>query len=124
MTKGKRTAQCSFCGKSADQVQKLVAGSGVYICEECVDLCNRILADENCVPRMPDWRSMSDDSILAGLPQIAAMSAQAEFSLHERIAELRRRGLTWAQLGGALGVSRQSAWERFAGEAPAGEGAE
>ena len=57
---------------------------------------------------------MSDDSILAGLPQIATVSAQAEFTLHERIAELRRRGMTWAQLGGALGVTRQAVWERFA----------
>jgi hypothetical protein len=106
--------QCSFCGKPADQVQKLIAGAGVHICDECVVLCNQILADENTVPRLPDWQTMSDDSILAGLPQIAAASAQAEFSLHERIAELRKRGMTWAQLGGALGVTRQAAWERFA----------
>jgi hypothetical protein len=109
--------QCSFCGKPTDQVQKLIAGVGVYICDECVVLCNQILADENTVPRLPDWQTMSDDSILAGLPQIAAASAQAEFSLHERIAELRKRGMTWAQLGGALGVTRQAAWERFAGRA-------
>ncbi len=36
---------CSFCGKSQKQVKKLVGGPGVYICDECVDLCNEILAD-------------------------------------------------------------------------------
>lgn len=37
---------CSFCGKSQDQVRKLVAGNGVFICNECIDLCNEILEDE------------------------------------------------------------------------------
>jgi ATP-dependent protease Clp ATPase subunit len=34
---------CSFCSKSSDQVKVLVAGPGVYICNECVDICNRII---------------------------------------------------------------------------------
>ncbi len=38
--------RCSFCGKSQDQVQKLIAGPGVYICDECVELCNEILEEE------------------------------------------------------------------------------
>jgi ATP-dependent Clp protease ATP-binding subunit ClpX len=38
--------QCSFCGKTQDQVQKLIAGPGIYICDECVHLCNEILIDE------------------------------------------------------------------------------
>ena len=37
---------CSFCGKTQDEVRKLVAGPGVYICDECVDLCNDILTEE------------------------------------------------------------------------------
>jgi ATP-dependent Clp protease ATP-binding subunit ClpX len=37
---------CSFCGKSQDQVRKLIAGPGVYICDECIDLCNEILDEE------------------------------------------------------------------------------
>ena len=36
---------CSFCGKSQRQVKKLIAGPGVYICDECIDLCNEIIAD-------------------------------------------------------------------------------
>jgi len=38
--------KCSFCGKSQEQVRKLIAGPGVYICDECIDLCNEILDEE------------------------------------------------------------------------------
>ena len=38
--------RCSFCGKSQDEVNKLVAGPGVYICNECIDLCKEIIDEE------------------------------------------------------------------------------
>ena len=38
--------KCSFCGKTQDQVKKLIAGPDVFICDECVDLCNEILDEE------------------------------------------------------------------------------
>ena len=38
--------KCSFCGKLQDQVKKLVAGPGVYICDECIELCNEIIEEE------------------------------------------------------------------------------
>lgn len=44
--------KCSFCGKSQDQVKKLIAGPGVYVCDECVDLCNEIL-DEELLDKQP-----------------------------------------------------------------------
>ena len=37
--------KCSFCGKSQKQVQQLIAGPGVYICDECVELCNEIIEE-------------------------------------------------------------------------------
>ena len=37
--------KCSFCGKTQEQVRKLVAGPGVYICDECIELCNEIIAE-------------------------------------------------------------------------------
>ncbi|MDX2213861.1 MAG: ATP-dependent protease ATP-binding subunit ClpX [Oculatellaceae cyanobacterium bins.114] len=46
MTKYDSHLKCSFCGKSQEQVRKLIAGPGVYICDECVDLCNEILDEE------------------------------------------------------------------------------
>ena len=38
--------KCSFCGKSQEQVRKLIAGPGVYICDECIELCNEIIEEE------------------------------------------------------------------------------
>ena len=38
--------KCSFCGKSQKQVKKLIAGGGVYICDECIELCNEIIEEE------------------------------------------------------------------------------
>lgn len=46
-TKGKEIKVCSFCGKPSELTKKLIAGPGVYICDECVLVCNRILVEEN-----------------------------------------------------------------------------
>ncbi|HSR44788.1 MAG TPA: ATP-dependent Clp protease ATP-binding subunit ClpX, partial [Acidimicrobiia bacterium] len=43
---GGELLKCSFCGKSQKQVRKLIAGPGVYICDECIDLCNEIIEEE------------------------------------------------------------------------------
>ena len=46
MGEGSDSLKCSFCGKSQKQVKKLIAGHGVYICTECIELCNEIIAEE------------------------------------------------------------------------------
>ena len=46
MGEGSDLLKCSFCGKSQKQVKKLIAGHGVYICTECIELCNEIIAEE------------------------------------------------------------------------------
>ena len=43
---GEKTLYCSFCGKSQHEVKKLIAGPSVFICDECIDLCNEIIRDE------------------------------------------------------------------------------
>ncbi|WP_268913839.1 ATP-dependent Clp protease ATP-binding subunit ClpX [Lentilactobacillus sp. SPB1-3] len=48
------TVTCSFCGKSQDQVKKIVAGPGVYICNECIDLCKQIIDEELAPESTPD----------------------------------------------------------------------
>lgn len=57
MSKYDSHLKCSFCGKSQEQVRKLIAGPGVYICDECVELCNEILDEElfdsNATPPSP-----------------------------------------------------------------------
>ena len=47
---GGELLKCSFCGKSQKQVKKLIAGPGVYICDECIDLCNEIIEEELAMP--------------------------------------------------------------------------
>ncbi len=46
MAKEDKLLKCSFCGKSQDRVRKLIAGPGIYICDECVDLCSEIIDEE------------------------------------------------------------------------------
>src|ERR1700691_6222604 len=49
---------CSFCGKSQRQVKKLIAGPGVYICDECIDLCNEIIDEELATPPAFDLENL------------------------------------------------------------------
>ena len=49
---------CSFCGKSQRQVKKLIAGPGVYICDECIDLCNEIIDEELTAPATLDFEQL------------------------------------------------------------------
>src|SRR5512138_848544 len=51
---GNEQLLCSFCGKSQRQVKKLIAGPGVYICDECIDLCNEIIDEELTAPSTLD----------------------------------------------------------------------
>ncbi|WP_211348048.1 hypothetical protein [Saccharothrix texasensis] len=62
-----------------------------------------------------EWSVMSDEESPAHLPRIAATASQVEAGLRERVLELRARGITWVRVGEALGMTRQSAWERFKG---------
>lgn len=45
-TRQPRVARCSFCDKTQDQVRRIIAGNGVYICDECIALCQEIIADD------------------------------------------------------------------------------
>lgn len=112
---------CSFCQKSQHEVEKVIAGPGVFICNECVGLCVEILAVEATgptdAPAVPNWADrLSDDDLLATLPKVAALSAQVDHQLADSVTHARSRGITWTRIGAALGMTRQSAWERFSGE--------
>ncbi|GIH74985.1 hypothetical protein Plo01_14140 [Planobispora longispora] len=111
--------RCSFCGKAGTEVGKLIAGPGVHICDECVRLCNDILSqvrEAASEPEIPWAESMTDEQMLDHLPRVAAVASQVEDDLQTWVGRLRARGVTWARIGAALGMTRQSAWERFSGE--------
>lgn len=119
MTATTQELRCSFCGKPSTEVHKLVAGPGVYICDGCVDLAKTVIAESEQSaekPRLPAWETMTDDQMLDHIPRVAKVAGQVEGDLRHWVQELRRRAVTWTRIGGALGISRQSAWERFSGE--------
>jgi ClpX C4-type zinc finger len=109
------TVCCSFCTKDKDAVAKLIAGPGVYICNECVGLCDLILAEEPAAA-FSSWNEQPDDQMLVSLAKIQAAVSQADAAVHDHVAVLRGRGISWTRIGEALGVSKQAAWERFSGE--------
>ena len=105
--------RCSFCGRLHTEVAKLIAGPGIYICDACVDKCVAVLdqAIPAEPPSLPEWASMWDNELLERIPSTSATNIEA--GLRDRVHELRDRGVTWAHIGAALGMTRQSAWERF-----------
>lgn len=93
----------------------LISGpSGVFICDECVDLCNECRAG-----RSPDKSKQHSDEELPTerlLERLQAIedTVQGKASQLQWVVDLlRTREVSWAQIGAALGISRQSAWERF-----------
>lgn len=100
--------RCNFCGKRRRDVQKLIAGPGVFICNNCVQLCVEVMSEDRASLTMP-----------AALDQLRMAGQQmrlTENHVRAAVTDLRRRGMSWRQIGEALGISRQSAWERFSGE--------
>ncbi len=85
--------KCSFCGKSQKQVKKLIAGPGVYICDECIDLCNEIIDEEftqqgdpsiDQLPVPRDIRAFLDEYVV-GQDQAKKVLAVAVFNHYRRI---------------------------------------
>lgn len=103
---------CSFCRKADRKVAKLIAGPGVHICDGCVGLCNDILAGRP-TPGFAGWDSLTDKQLFAALTPSETMVDGARDILQIQVDTLRQRGVSWAAIGEALGISRQAAWERF-----------
>ena len=115
---GKEPLHCSFCLKSQHEVEKLIAGPGfIFICNECVALCDAIIAG-TWDPSMVDASKfkidqISTDTLLSRLKPIEQTLQGMGNQLQTVVEELRGREVSWARIGEALGISRQSAWERF-----------
>jgi ATP-dependent Clp protease ATP-binding subunit ClpX len=85
--------KCSFCGKAQEQVKKLIAGPGVYICDECIELCNEIIEEElsegaegelNSVPKPSEIKSVLDQYVI-GQEQAKKALSVAVYNHYKRI---------------------------------------
>ena len=113
----RRLWRCSFCGKGKDKVRRLVAGPGVFICDQCVLLCNQVLESEGKHGELsigPD--SEVAEVLLDELRINAAGLKQSDDQLQRAVDLLRKNQVAWSRIGEAIGTSRQAAWERFSGE--------
>jgi ATP-dependent protease Clp ATPase subunit len=106
-----RRLSCSFCGKKASEVSKLLGGPKVHICDSCVGVCNKIL--EATPHTFAGWDAMTDEQLLNSLVPAVATVEATRTVLQIQIDTLRKRGISWNVIGGILGMSRQAAWERF-----------
>lgn len=110
---------CSFCGVRGGPGTDvaLVGGLGAQICRGCVDDFHAILHDDDrwAAARGPmPWDTMDDAEVLATLPMILSSAEQNMDFAQEWVDLLRERGVSWAEIGRSLGVTRQAAWARFA----------
>ncbi len=92
--RGKSGLVCSFCGTSQDEVRKLIAGPGVYICDQCIDLCNDIILDEadeetpvgksSRIPKPKEIRAYLDDYVI-GQERAKKILSVAVYNHYKRI---------------------------------------
>lgn len=110
----KKMLCCSFCGKSEHEVSKLAAGpGGVYICDACVETCRLVMGGDVSLPRDFQPANWPTERLLQVLGPLDATSEAHRSHLCEVVDTLRAREISWAKIAEMLGVSRQSAWERF-----------
>src|SRR6266446_4251469 len=93
------TLRCSFCGKSQNEVKKLIAGPTVYICNECIDICNEIISDDQQaesvasrppLPKPGEIRAFLDEYVI-GQEETKKQLAVAVYQHYKRIELARRR---------------------------------
>ncbi|CAJ1190625.1 ATP-dependent Clp protease ATP-binding subunit ClpX [Companilactobacillus crustorum] len=95
-TENTGTISCSFCGKTQDQVKKIVAGPGVYICNECIDLCKEIIDEElneatpldlDNIPTPVEIKKILDDYVIGQIDAKRALSV-AVYNHYKRINKM------------------------------------
>ena len=99
MRRGDDTLRCSFCGKSQNEVKKLIAGPTVYICNECIDICNEIITDDQQqetaarrppLPKPVEIKEFLDDYVI-GQEETKKKLAVAVYQHYKRVDMLKRR---------------------------------
>lgn len=114
------TKLCSFCGVQGAADTLFAGGLGAMMCHDCLNFFHDKYSSDagresislRSKPQLP-WDEMSDAELLSKLPLIAATATQVVSFLGDWVHLARERGLSWTEIGKAMGVSRQAAWERF-----------
>jgi hypothetical protein len=110
------TWSCSFCGRRGTDDTRFAGGLGALMCTDCLEKFSAAFAaPENADQKFIGWSddAMSDTEMLSRLPLVAGTAAQVDRYLRLWVGRIRERHLSYAEIGKALGVSRQAAWERF-----------
>lgn len=115
----KRLYRCTFCGKAQTEVKTLVAGPGVFICDECVQLCQAVVDGQAATPAarevlntlLPD--NAPTEKLLKTLAGYNGAFERIDAGMQDVVDILRDRGVSWATVGETLAVSRQAAFKRF-----------
>lgn len=107
---------CSFCGEPGGPDVKLAGGLGAMICDDCVEHFhdNNLHPERIAEMSRPPWEVMPLTELLATLTLIMRSAEQNNDFAQEWVEMLREKRASWAEIGKALGVSRQSAWEKYA----------
>ena len=99
-TRQPRVARCSFCDKTQDQVRRIIAGNGVYICDECVTLCQEIISDDlgtapsqepQNLPKPVEIKAVLDEYVI-GQEKAKRALAVAVYNHYKRINAPKKRG--------------------------------
>lgn len=99
-TRQPRVARCSFCDKTQDQVRRIIAGNGVYICDECIALCQEIIADDlgtaptqepQNLPKPTEIKAVLDEYVI-GQEKAKRALAVAVYNHYKRINAPKKRG--------------------------------
>ena len=106
---GEKLLYCSFCGKSQHEVRKLIAGPSVFICDECIDLCNDIIREEaqsdpnaktskNDLPTPQEICDILDQYVIDQIQAQPARHAPRNFVAPHRTQQLRADGASFGGL--------------------------
>src|SRR6202165_295044 len=125
----RRHTRCSFCGKGQEQVRKLVAGPGVYICDQCIDLCQEVLEEDNrsasqkrgkpgTIPN-PQVIAASLDQYVVGQEHAKKVLSVAVFNHYKRIAHAKTNSDVELQKSNVLLVGPTGCGKKFLAQTPA-----
>ena len=108
---------CSFCGKSQDEVKKLIAGPTVYICDECIELCNDIIAEESKleesmgpdVKKLPKPQEIKEvlDEYVIGQDRAKKILSVAVYNHYKRVEAMGKPGAAKKMFSRAVEIKPQ-----------------